>query len=199
MNTTRIARRLILVLASGLALAASGAEPEVHFFGDSTLHGFEGTASLAGWALEPGDAATYRAEARIPTASMTTDHRKRDANMMKMLEAEVYPELAGVLEAIPEALVVAEASEPVLAPMALTLHGETHEIPCRVTRTVAEDGEPVLDLTFTVSLKAFSLKPPSVLGVIRVADEVKVTARIPVRDTREARDHAEPRPARRAS
>ena len=183
MNTTR---RIVVAMgfAAGLLAEASGAPPvastaavaTVTFEGTSTLHDFHGTAESdpAELAVEPAAGGrVWSAAVRVPAARLSTDHRKRDANMFKMLETGLFPAIAGRIERAP---VPADAPQPV--DLLLELHGTNHAVKAEVGEWRETPDLVEFRLSFPVSLAAFNLRAPSVMGMIRVGDEVRVTCHV---------------------
>ena len=146
---------------------------DVGFDGTSTLHDFHGagklTPQLVEWEplVEGGVLTAHKITLKV--SDLTTDHKKRDRNMMKMFDPESYPQIQADISgwALP-----GSGSEEKL----LTLHIHGTEVTVPVLLSDYEEKEGVIHFTcsFTVSLKEADLKRPSVLGLIRVGDEVKV-------------------------
>lgn len=163
---------LLLLLAPSLLHAeALTADTAVRFNGTSTLHDFEGHAAAepatANWSPAPTGGTLSIPRIRFAANSLSTDHTKRDANMMRMLGPAAHPDITGQIKdwnLVP--------GQPARETLTLTLNGVTHDLPVNIL-SVSEDAEGLhLVCEFSLSLKAFSLRRPSVLGVIRVGDTV---------------------------
>jgi len=168
------------VLTVGILLLASAQAEEVEamatiaFHGTSTLHGFEGTVDTAPFT------ATFRkddetgqlyvsATATVSVLDMTTHHKKRDKNMFKMLNPQDFSLITGVLANAP---LPEEGSSEVI--LHLKIHDVEQEVPATLSDWKREGDLGSCRMVFSVSLKAFGLKAPSVMGLIRVGDIVNV-------------------------
>ncbi len=158
---------------------------DVRFQGTSTLHDFPGkgvcrpfTASMvhdaAGRAILPS------VEVEVPVAEMRTENDTRDGKMREMFQADRFPRIhASVRDVNVDRLREEMGKDPEgKAPLDLLLRIRDVERRVRATASnLKETGERVaFTLEFPVSLKEFGLKPPSVLGIIRVGDKVSVKA-----------------------
>lgn len=173
------------VSAAQAAPARYGIDPDqssIHFDAKSTAHPFGGdTRSLSGemtW-----DAAQARifegAAIRIPIMPILTGEPKRDNAMRKMFNVSAFPEI----EFRPLRLT---PLDPAAAPSAnagteryrlegvLKIRQIEKTIFINVTASSLADGS--LEVFGETSLRTdwFDLKPPSVLGLIRVLPEVKL-------------------------
>lgn len=152
----------------------------VHFSGTSTLHDFSGlaTSKVARVKWTPAEQSIFLSAEAIEfnVASMTTHHKKRDKNMMKMFQPAEYPLITGSLKNWE--LGNSQKNEAVLL---LKIQKKMLEIPVTLS-AVTQDKEGLhFSSEFTISLKAFGLKRPSALGVIRVGDEVRLKVDTTVR------------------
>ena len=169
---------LNLVLATGSWAEVQQASAEVRFRGTSTLHDFEGSAAADPFTVEiRRDSATSQtiihATALVPVIGMTTHHHKRDAKMHDMFERSQFAAIEGAVTNV----VVPPAGEGAVK-MLVRIRDEQQEVDATLSQW-RDDGESgSFQLSFPISLKAFGLKPPSVLGVIRVGDEVWVDCTI---------------------
>ncbi len=176
---------LLTVLSTALLVSAEGpskptAIVSATFEGTSTLHDFQGHAESspapATWTPADQGGLLDIPDIVFGTRSLSTDHEKRDRNMMKMFEPDTHPAIIGHVRGWN--LVPGQASDQRLT---LDIHGTRIEVPVRVT-TVEDTPEGLhLVCDFSLSLQNCTLKRPSVLGLIRVGDEVKlhVETRIP--------------------
>lgn len=148
------------------------AKIEATFDGTSTLHDFTGLAkneALAEWTLKDNTAILSIPEMVFDIKTLSTDHKKRDKNMLKMFGPADHPTLSGTIAAWE--LSPSEVSEQTLI---LHIHGQTLDVAVKVEPYTLTDEGIELVCTFTLSLKACDLKRPSVMGIIRVGDEVKL-------------------------
>jgi len=176
--------RLLLLFLLALAAPASAATLEgtcqVHFFGDSTLHAFEGKGACEPFTLErteqEGASIILPAQVEVPVASLDTDISARDKKMRGMFDSENFPKITGSFAEIdPQALIAAwQGTGTGELPFNLTIR----EVTRPVTATVKHMNSDAkgLDASFVLklSLADFGLEAPGVLGIIRVADEVRV-------------------------
>lgn len=139
------------------------------FAGTSTLHDFEGKASSQPADAEWADGALSLPSVTFDVTGLNTDHAKRDKNMMKMFEPAKHPAIVGSINAWK--LVPGQVSEQQLE---INIHGSSVTVPVKVTRFEVGATETILECEFTLSLKACTLQRPSVMGIIRVGDEVKL-------------------------
>lgn len=173
-------RLLTALLLTGLAMGARAeSAARIEFTGDSTLHGFSGHAESTELAWQRGADDTLDVALRVSAGALTTDLSARDKNMWRMLDAAGFPQLAGTLDHLPAAWLNAPQAEPLTRPLTLTIRDRTLNLPAQV-RLLRDETNALLDVSFTVSLDAYGLRPPNVLGLIRVRDTVQVHVQIPV-------------------
>ncbi|MDZ8119719.1 YceI family protein [Pontiella agarivorans] len=150
----------------------------VTFKGTSTLHDFEGTATSQPFALtftEIPEIGQIRlsATADLNVSTMDTANKKRDRKMFTMLDREHFQLISGSL---PETVIPVSGSGH--ARLKLKIRDTEQYVEATLSNWQREGNTIRVDLTFPVSLAAFGLKPPSVLGMIRVGDTVNVTCEI---------------------
>lgn len=168
-------QRMFLLLTALLVLLSTlvhGGAPVVEFSGDSTLHGFHGTGSVL--RVERSDSG--QVEVDVAAASLCTGNSARDANLRRLLETDAHPIIHGRLDSPP--------ADEARADILLRLRDVERPVEARIQPVAMPDGARALDVRFTVSLAAFALKPPSVLGLVRVRDAVDVHAVIPLASDR---------------
>ena len=147
----------------------------IRFQATSTLHDFEGTVRSQPFVLVLSSN-SWSAEANVLGSEMTTAHDGRDKNMKKMLETNQHPRLTGAVRdaAIPTATATKVSCT-------LRIRDRSFELPVTISDW-SETAEAVrFQATWKLSLKQYQLKPPSVLGVIRVGDEVRLVAQVTAR------------------
>lgn len=156
-------------------------ESRVAFDGSSTLHDFSGeTREVTGeLTVRLSDPATTL-EARVSAAAATLDtgNGARDRKMHRLLEVEDHPEItfeaAGFL---PENVDREAGTVRGTVDGILTVRGEPRRV--KVPVTVAAEGMHLtIEGEFPVKLTDYGIRPPRVLGLIRVADEMKVRLKI---------------------
>lgn len=182
-------RRASRALALTLALVASAwttspahaagapisATVQLGYTGSSSLHDWEGKAPPVSTTLQasttPG---AWDGEFTVPVASLDSGNGTRDGNMRAMFHADRHPDLRIALHGIDPAAV--ERDRAVKA--ALTIGDITRDIPVRIANWRQSPGHVSFDTDADVSLQDFGLEAPSVLGIVRVADLVKVTGHV---------------------
>jgi hypothetical protein len=173
---------LVLSIGPALALELRG-ECRVHFTGSSTLHDFDGTGNCEPFVLRltettGGEVIIPETVLAVAVAGMQTGNASRDDKMRQMFGADRFPVIAGVLDGAPLAELRRQLHEADRGaqPLPLRLRIRDVEVPAspRVTQLVDDARGLSFDLDFPISLAAYRLEPPSVLGLIRVADEVRV-------------------------
>ena len=139
---------------------------EIVFAGTSTLHDFSGRVTSTNVTITL-NSTTWTASASVPVAKMDTASARRDRNMMNMFSAPEHPLIRGT---------VANAAKPGgeggAVVMKLRIRDTERPVQMRVTTWHESTNSLSFQATGEVSLEDFGLKPPSVLGVIRVGDRV---------------------------
>lgn len=169
-----------LCLAFLTVAAASGGEnpaptrrlpanAAIRFQGTSTLHDFTGTVPAQPFVLTL-TSNTWSAQGGVVIGQMNTASEGRDRNMCKMFGTNDHPTLRG--EVKPSPLPPAGTNVTLL----FQVRNKTNALPVQISNWT-EDAEAVrFHAGWDVSLKQYGLKPPSVMGVIRVGDLVHVEA-----------------------
>lgn len=177
--------RLVPVLFFALSAVPAGAFElpgtcQVHFSGSSTLHGFSGTGACDPFVLQIQEGTAVLADSvlTVPIAAMQTGNSSRDKKMREMFAADRFPRISGIVDGGPVAEMRQKLNEAARGGKAfpVRLRVRTVEIPvaARVTNLVDTPEALTFDLDFSLSLSACRLEPPSVIGLIKVADEVRV-------------------------
>jgi hypothetical protein len=155
----------------------------IRFNGYSNLHDFEGTVNSRSYPVEVvGEAdgsERWNVRIEVPAVEMDTKNGKRDKNMRALLKVVEFPVIAGTVSGL-DPLKYRGTTPPPL-PLDLTLVGRTNSIQATVRNLQETESTVEFDLGFQVSLTAFGLKPPSVLGMIRVRDQVDVLCHVILR------------------
>jgi hypothetical protein len=163
---------------------------DVVFKVDSTLHAFTGDITNIALVVfretNPAGAAVLNTRIEIAPQRLTTHHKKRDADMYKMFQPELYPKLLAVVTNAPLAAANLAPGGPASRaghlPVLLTFCGVTREVQARILNPQPQADGWTFDLVTEVSLKAFHLKPSSALfGTLTVRDIVVVEAHVTVR------------------
>ncbi len=175
---------VLLVLLSGNASAGSiQGTCDARFLGSSTLHDFSGTVRSRPFAAPisrdvAGNPGLPPVEVEFPVSDMRTGNDSRDEKMRGMFQSDRYP----VIRAVAQDLDAGKFRERMRkdpggkTPLDVTLaiRGVERKIRASAGGWKEEGGKVAFDVEFPVSLKEFELKPPSVLGLIRVGDRIDV-------------------------
>ena len=177
-----------LLVATGASAAELAGDCNIRFFSSSTLHDFDGRAACEpfSWPVQE-DAGSGRvlirdAVIRIPVAAMETANDKRDEKMFEMFSVETFPLIEGRFGDLdPSRLLTtlrAEDAATARLPFELRIRDLSRPVEASVKDLRETPGRISFVALFPVSLADFQLKPPSVLGLIRVADEVRVEVEV---------------------
>jgi len=119
-------------------------------------------------------------EVEVPVAGMDTRNRSRDGQMREMFRSERFPRIHAATQDVDVERLRVEIGKGREGNPSIDLLLRIRDVERKVRATAGnlkESGERVtFDLEFPVSLVEFDLKPPSVLGIIRVGDKVSVKA-----------------------
>lgn len=176
---------LLLLFAAQASAAEIRGNCDVRFLGTSTLHGFGGTGKCAQFTAplntasgEVGVLPLVKLE--VPVAGMDTGNDGRDHEMRKMFRSDEHPVIhASARDIDTDAVRKRMKEDPAgKAPLdiLLEIRGQERRIAAAASGLKEEGNRVSFDVEFPVSLKEFGLKPPSVLGLIRVGDRVTVKA-----------------------
>lgn len=177
--------KMLAISAATAALIQSTAQAgnltataDIQFSGSSTLHDFEGRASSKPFVAsftedQKNGQLQVAAKASLSVKDMDTENSKRDKKMFKMFDLEHFKFITGELT---ETALSLKGSTP--ATLRLKIRTVEHEVDATIS-DVRRDGNDIsCIMKFPISLKAFDLKGPSVLGLIRVDDTVYVECTI---------------------
>jgi YceI-like domain len=161
---------------------------DVKFRGYSTLHDFDGTIRAVPLKVNVRSGPNGRivdATSDVKVKEMNTADAKRDANMIAMFkEAQFHLikiEVAGVEEGA-----LRPSSGNGLMPIKMAIAGTRGTVIGSVANVSESMGKVEFDLAFHVSLKAFKLDPPKVIGgLVKVRDMVDVTAHVVLKKSSE--------------
>jgi len=179
MHRLLLALLLVATLCAPARAETLQGECNVSFTGTSTLHDFSGTGTCSGFDVVIADDGTVAPlEIVVPVASMDTDNDSRDKKMREMFDAEHFPNVVGrfaggQLAEMRAALANAAAGQGTV-PLTLVIRDVEVPVQATVTQLIDNDRTFSFDLSYALSLATCRLEAPSVLGLIRVGDEVKV-------------------------
>ncbi|TYO99096.1 YceI-like domain-containing protein [Geothermobacter ehrlichii] len=174
---------LLFAVIPPLSAATLQGTCSVAFFASSTLHDFEGEGRCHPFSIEIDDQGRLQAtDITVPVAEMTTHNKKRDRKMRETFDAEHFPLITGHLAAAPLATLRDQLHQVAAGDGAFTLtlgiRNRGRTVSARIADLVDSPEKLAFHLTFPVSLKSYGLKPPPVLGFIRVADRVRVEVEV---------------------
>ncbi len=174
---------LIMLLAFEAGAADLAGSCRIQFYGDSTLHGFSGTAACEPFALRPIAPAADSfqlagTEIQVAVAGMDTDNDSRDNKMYDMFGAADHPFIIGRIRDFDASDLLTQLEKGGRLSFDLVIRDRAQAVQANVTDLTREPGRVTFSASFPVSLKAYDLKAPGVLGIIRVADEVRVVVAV---------------------
>ena len=189
----RLAIVLLALLAGHSCAGNIQGTCDVRFLGTSTLHDFSGTVTSGPFAAPvsrdaAGNPFIPWVELEFPVAEMRTGNDSRDEKMREMFQSDRHPVVRAVARDVDAGKVRERMRKDPggKTPLEVTLviRGVERKIPASAGNWREEGGKSAFDVEFPVSLKEFELKPPSVLGIIRVADrvDVKGTVHLTIQD-----------------
>jgi hypothetical protein len=182
MSSTRTAFGLLGLVAMAQACLAQStqapppeqwpAEAVIRFAATSTLHDFGGEVTAQPFLLTMVSN-RWMVEADVLSGSMATANDARDRRMHEMFNTNDYPRIHG--KAV---FASGPANDPTNAVLSLKIRDQQHDLPVRISNWVQTETNLHFHAEWRLSLKQFKLKPPSVVGVIRVGDTVTLNAEV---------------------
>ena len=179
----------LLLATTATALTLEGS-CDIKFFGESTLHGFDGQATCQPFTLS-SEEKTGASEAKtgqsgiirqpvvkVLVGEMDTDNSSRDKKMYAMFEQDKYPEIQVLFADLDPDVILQQLQVSETVPGSLEFDLRIREISMPVQAVVRDlvvtPERFLFVMEFPLSLASFQLKAPSVLGFIRVDDQVRV-------------------------
>ena len=140
------------------------------------LHSFTGKVASEPFEVTV-DSDKINLEVSVVSTNMQTGNKKRDQEMFHMLHTDQHAKITGSAKDLSlEGLKKAAGEQKTAITPTLTIAGVSKPVEGELSGW-KDDGKKITFSTkFTVSLKEFELKPPSVIGLIKVHDPVAVTA-----------------------
>jgi hypothetical protein len=183
-----LSRLLAVVVAIFLLATAAGAETfegqcDFRFYGRSTLHKFDGKGVCQPFILisertEQGQERVSSPVIEVLVKWMDTDNSGRDNKMYAMFESDRYPEIKSKFNDlfIEEILLQLreEGNLPGHLDFDLQIRDVTKPVKAAIHQLSVTPEQVTFQMEFPLSLTDFGLEPPSVLGLIRVDDQVRV-------------------------
>ncbi len=190
----------LLLATTATALTLEGT-CDIRFFGESTLHGFDGQAPCQPFTLtsdgesganeekavasegESGKSGIIRQPVvKVLVGEMDTDNSSRDKKMYAMFEQDKYPEIQGLFADLDPDVILPQlqATETVAGSLEFNLRIREISLPVQaeISDLVVTPERILFVMEFPLSLASFQLKAPSVLGFIRVDDQVRVEVNV---------------------
>ena len=178
---------MFLLLATAASALTLDGNCDIRFFGQSTLHGFDGQVACQPFTLSSEGETGKHSIIRQPVITvlvgeMDTDNSSRDKKMHAMFEQDKYPQIQGLFADLDPELLLQQLQAEDETPGQLEFDLRVREINQRVlaaTRDLVVTAEQIsFTMEFTLSLTSFELQAPSVLGFIKVDDQVQVKVRV---------------------
>lgn len=164
-------------------IVASGAE--VGFEGSSTLHDFVGkSGAVSGWlAFDPAHPGLHpRAHIEVEAATLDTDSKGRDKQMRKRLNTAEHPKIVfDLLGFTPESGNSSTDKIQGTATGTMQIHGISQTLSMPVTLERSGEGEFLLEGRAPLLMTDYEIKPPRVMGFIKVKPEVTIFIKLPAR------------------
>jgi len=171
----------LLVINAGAMTLDGGCS--IRFFGQSTLHDFDGQVACQPFIIQTEEGPTGRQVVQLPVVTvrvseMNTDNTSRDKKMWAMFDHEHFPEIKGHFVGLDHELTLEQLTssenDEVSLEFDLQIRDTRQHIKAKTSVLTITPEQIVFIMEFPLSLASFELKPPSVMGIIRVADEVRV-------------------------
>jgi hypothetical protein len=136
------------------------------------LHNFGGRLPAQPFFLTLSNG-TWSASADVWSGLMVTENLKRDRKMHEMMRTNDFPRLQGTVVGAP---VPRTGTDNASAALVLKICNTSRSLNVRVGQWRETADSIRFHAEWQISLKQYALKPPSVIGVIRVGDTVRLVA-----------------------
>lgn len=174
---------IILVLTLTVATAAARDYQggcDISFYGRTAFKGFRGTVSCQPFSVSEVNGFVESPVISVRVAQMDTNNAKRNIQLREMFEEDKFPLITGSADRIPMedilSILKRGPSATTEVSFQLTIRDITHQVAATIKNLVETETSITAELEFAVSLASYQLSPPSLLGIIRVADIIKATA-----------------------
>lgn len=159
----------------------------ITFSGKSTLHDFAGSVQSEPFTAtisNPGDTSQAGISGRVvvKAAKMDTENKKRDVKMHEAMEVSTYP---GIVAEVADWTFAAAGSagdgsppHPAAIPFTLAIKGKKQQLRGTVADWSATGNAITCTISFPVSLKTSGITVPTVLGLVKVDDQIQVKAKL---------------------
>ncbi|NOY00592.1 MAG: YceI family protein [Verrucomicrobia bacterium] len=165
---------------------------EITFFGKSTLHDFAGTVNAEPFVVTISNMtdksnASASSKVTVKAVKMDTASKKRDANMHDVMKVSTFTDIVvDVINLKPDNTkpVFEEAvPRPTIIPFTLTIKGKKQQLTGTVSAWFYSEDTIKCTVSFPVSLKTSGIVVPTVLGFIKVDDQILVDAKLTLKKT----------------
>ncbi len=172
-----IALCILVVFMGGVAQADQQwqinlKKSNVGFLLHSTLHEVNGQARELSGGFEQ-QLNSIKGLVDVGVAGLTTDNKARDNNMYQMFDLSRYANIRFTFDNTDIANVLNHQDGDIIFSGTMTIHNISHPVTL-LSKGHMDQNSLVCQGRMLIHLKDYGLKPPSVLGIIRVRDEVIV-------------------------
>lgn len=178
---------IVLLACTNVAAITLDGRCAIRFYGESTLHDFEGQVAcqpflLEGHAVAGEKEIILEPEVIVLVTEMDTDNDGRDKKMHSMFDSDNYPEIKGLFADLDPEQVMQQLKKTGQGEGTLEFDLQIRDIKQRIkasTRELTITPEQIgFVMEFPLSLSSYALEPPSVLGMIKVDDQVRVETHV---------------------
>lgn len=164
------------LMAAPIRYTLDTGSSRIEFDAKSTLHGIHGKAGAISPASVVYDEdlsdAALSSDLEVSVASLSTENGRRDKAMKQMFDINKLPAIRWQARSI-SCSEWKDNQRSCFEQGALSIHGITKDI--RVPLRLIHESKSLRSVgEFPIRLSDFNLKPPSVFGMIKVADDMKV-------------------------
>lgn len=168
--------------ASRLALEVVPSVVEVSFRVSHPLARYETSLSTGGARVlarfDPANVAATALDVAISVASFDSGGRGRDDHMRRTMDVQRFPDITWEVRGVEGAEgPITPGALAVTATGPLSIRGATRDTAVPVTLVIRVDGTVEATAGFSVSLRAFGIEAPSLLGVA-IEDEIPIRVRM---------------------
>ena len=168
---------LIFVMTCGYAQAAGqwqlvSEKSRLDFMGKTTLHNFNGSARKLSGTMEQ-NLNLARGFIDVDVAGLTTEEPDRDQKMYQMFNVNLSPQIHFVFNDTDITGVLKDHDGEIQFAGVMTIHNVSRPVTL-ISKGHMQEDTLMCEGQMRVHLKEYGLKPPSVLGIIRVRDRKSV-------------------------
>jgi polyisoprenoid-binding protein YceI len=160
-----------IVWAQSIVFPVDPKDSSIVFVGKTTFHDFRGrVGTIRGHLVFNSSQPLAQGRVEVDILSFDTGNKERDKNMDIMFNAQIYPLVSFDIN---KADFSQADKHEVEMQGTLSMHGISRPFDIMAQVIVNKNGY-VCQGIFPISLKEFGLKPPSILGLIKVTDQVQI-------------------------